>query len=104
MKRTGKLLEVGMRFSWPVLLLVTGIAMIAGVPCTTAEEAKAVAECETLGEAVTARRIEQSDGTPGWEILVHMPGKKHGWRCIVDGDLGKVRKKEPIRNPPSKVR
>lgn len=79
------------------------LVLVAEIPCTTPEAAKAVAECETLGEAVTVRRIEQTDGTRGWEVLVRMPGKKNGWRCTIDWDLGKLRCKEAIPNPPSKV-
>lgn len=72
-------------------------------PCRTPGEAKAIAESETLGEAVTVRRIIQSDGTPGWEVLVHMTGRAKGWRCVVDQDLAKVRWKEAIPNPPSRI-
>lgn len=95
-----------MRAVFAGLLVSTGLSLVAEIPCTTPEEAKAIAECDTLGEAVTARRIEQNDGTKGWEVMVHMPGKDKGdkgWRCIIDWDLGKVRLKEAIPNPPSKV-
>jgi hypothetical protein len=97
------ILEVVLRIPLLGGLLTTGVVLVAGLPCTTAEEAKAIAESGTLGEAVTVRRIEQSDGTPGWEVLVHMPGKKQGWRCCIDQDMGKLRWKEAIPNPPSKV-
>ena len=74
------------------------------------ETAKGVAEAETFGEAVTARRIEMS-GTAakdprggGIEVLVHMPKAKKGWRCLIDANTMKLRSKEAIPNPPSKVR
>jgi hypothetical protein len=72
----------------------------------TADEAKAIAESETLGEAVTAHPVRQhhSGGFPPWLVLVHMPGQDHGWRCIISRDTGKLLKKERIANPPSKVR
>lgn len=89
---------------WPKKKRTSYLILVAEIPCTTPEEAKAVAECETLGEAVTVRRIEQSDGTKGWEVLVHMPGRNYGWRCTIDLALGKLRTKEAIPNPPSKVR
>jgi len=77
-------------------------AQSAEEPCDTAEDARALAESETLGEAVTTRRIIQTDGTKGWEVLVHMPGLAKGWRVIIDRDLAKVRWKEAIWNPPSR--
>jgi hypothetical protein len=44
------------------------------------------------------------DGLGGIEVLVHMPGKSHGWRCIIDSNNMKLRRKETIPNPASKVR
>jgi hypothetical protein len=79
------------------------MAQAGEIPCTTADDAKAIAECETLGEAVTARQVDQSDGSKGWVVLVHMPGKRKGWRVMIDWELGKMRWKEAIDNPPSKV-
>ncbi|BDU73895.1 hypothetical protein [Mesoterricola silvestris] len=88
---------------FPATPLILAALLVLETPCTTLEEAKAVAECDTLGEAVTARKTLQTDGTKGWEVLVHMPGKKRGWRCIIDWDLGKVRLKDSIPNPPSRT-
>lgn len=73
------------------------------------EDAKAVAEVETGGEAVSARWIElggtcSPDGLGGIEVLVHMEGRAQGWRCVIDGDNLKLRRKEAIPNPSSKVR
>jgi hypothetical protein len=79
-------------------------ALAAFTPCMTPEAAKAVAEAATLGEGVTAVRVSTGRSFGGWEVLVHMPGQKKGWKCLIDWDTGKVLKKEPIDNPPSKVR
>ena len=73
------------------------------------EEAKGVAEAETGGEAVAAHWVElggtqSSDGKGGIEVQVHMSGKANGWRCTIDSNTMKLRKKEPIPNPASKVR
>ena len=71
--------------------------------------ARALAEAETGGKAVAARRVflngtHVRDGLPGGiEVLVRMPGARDGWRCLIDGDTLKLRRKEPIPNPPGKV-
>ena len=94
-----------MRLLVPALLYsVTSLAGAhsAQEPCRTSDEAKAIAECATLGEAVTVLGIVQTDGTKGWEVLVHMPKKEKGYRCIIDWDLAKVRYQETIQNPPSR--
>ena len=79
--------------------------LAAATPCLAAEAAKAVAEAETLGEAVTARQVKpHRAGFPSWEVLVHRPGKEKGVRLIIDQATSKVLKKESIPNPPSKVR
>ena len=72
-------------------------------------EAMGVAEVETGGEAVSARRIAMggtvsTDGKGGFEVLVHMPRQAEGWRCFIDGNNMKLRRKERIPNPASKVR
>jgi len=73
-------------------------------------EAMMVAEMETSGEAVSARRVELNgtftrNGLPGgMEVHVHMPGKDKGWRCLIDVDTMKLRSKYAIPNPPSKRR
>ncbi|HLO66051.1 MAG TPA: hypothetical protein VK188_03460 [Holophaga sp.] len=68
-------------------------------PCTTPEYAKTLAEVDTGREAVVALPIIQTDGTKGWLVEVHMPGKEKGWRCIIDCDLAKARSRDPIPNP-----
>jgi hypothetical protein len=65
------------------------------------KEARAIAERETGGTAVTARRIPLNGATGGWEVEVHMPGEDRGWRCIIDADTHMVYTKERIPNPPT---
>lgn len=72
------------------------------------QAAMGVAEVETLGEAVSARRVAMNgtasfDGFGGVEVLVHMPKQEKGWRVFVEICGMKLRRKEPIPNPPSKV-
>jgi len=72
-------------------------------------EAMGVAEVETGGEAVSARRIAMGgtvspDGKGGFEVLVHMPRQGKGRRCLIDGNTLRVRRVEEIPNPASKVR
>jgi len=93
----------------PIISLVLATACLTlaadiNIPCTTPGQAKALAERETLGEAVTVVPVLLPDGSKGWEVLVHRPGRKSGRRCIIDQDMGKVRWVEKIKNPPSKVR
>ena len=96
------------RFSFASTVLLGGTAITLGAttPCNSPEAAKAVAEGETLGEAVTAHRTHRHHhaGFPPWEVLVHMPHGTEGWRLVIAWDDGKVLKKERIPNPPSKVR
>ena len=68
------------------------------------KEAMGVAEVETGGKAVAVRRIALNgtvshDGRGGFEVLVHMPHAKHGWRCLIDGNTMRLRSKESIPNP-----
>lgn len=94
-----------MKFLLPALICSICLPAIATTPCLTPEEAKAIAENETLGEAVSAHRLrEHHNGFPPWVVLVHMQGQDQGWRCIISRDTGKLLKKERIPNPPSKVR
>ena len=73
------------------------------------KDAMGVAEAETGGEAVTVRRVSMNgtispDGLGGIEVLVHMDQGQHGWRCLIDSNTMRLRSKERIANPPSKVR
>jgi hypothetical protein len=72
----------------------------AAGPVRSAAEAKAIAERETGGVATGARRTNLNGSTCGWEVDVHMPGEKQGWRCIVDCDTHSVHTKDRIPNPP----
>jgi hypothetical protein len=65
----------------------------------SAKEAKAIAERETGGSAVSAKKIPLNGATGGWEVDVHMPKEDRGWRCIVDSDTRSLRTKDRIPNP-----
>lgn len=65
----------------------------------TAKEAKAIAERETGGRAVEARRIPLNGASGGWEVDVHMAKDERGWRCTVDSDTHMVATKTRIPNP-----
>lgn len=65
----------------------------AAGPVRTAGEAKAIAERETGGRAVHARRISLNGASGGWEVDVRMPGGEKGWRCIIDSDTRMVHTK-----------
>ena len=68
-------------------------------PVSSAREAKAIAEQETSGIAVSARRIALNGATGGWEVDVHMPKEDRGWRCIVDNNTHAVFRRDRISNP-----
>lgn len=74
----------------------------AGGPVKTAGEAKAIAERETGGRAVTARRIPLNGASGGWEVDLRMPGEERGWRCIIDSDTHMVHSKARIDQPGAK--
>jgi hypothetical protein len=65
----------------------------------SAREAKTIAESETRGLALRARKIYLNGATCGWEVVVHMPGETRGWRCVVDCDTRAVFTKTRIPNP-----
>lgn len=69
------------------------------VPVKTAREAKAIAERNTGGIAVSARCVPLNGATGGWEVDIHMPRETRGWRCIVDNDTHAVFNKTRIPNP-----
>lgn len=68
----------------------------------TAKEAKAIAEQETGGKAISARRIPLNGASGGWEVDVRMPHEERGWRCVVDCDTRTVHTKTHIENPGGK--
>jgi len=85
-------------------LLLLGPAVQAR-PVGTAREARAIAEHETSGIAVSARRVHLNGATGGWEVDLRMPGESRGWRCVVDSDTHAVFTKTRIPNPdPPKTR
>ena len=81
-----------------LLLLVPAMAAQAG-PVSTAREARAIAETETGGLSVSARRVHLNGATGGWEVDLYMPGETRGWRCVVDCDTHMVFSKTRIPNP-----
>ena len=97
------------------LLLVPSLVLVAGDsprkkvprrggPVHSAGEAKAIAEQDTGGSAVSARRIPLNGASGGWEVDVHMPREDRGWRCVIDSDTRMVHTKSRIPNPPPKSR
>jgi hypothetical protein len=66
---------------------------------STATEAKAIAERDTGGQAVSAHRVPLNGASGGWEVEVRMPKEDRGWRCIIDCDTRNVFTKTRIPNP-----
>ena len=89
------------------LLLVPSLVLVAaarpprkaGGLVNSAKEAKAIAEQDTGGIAVSARRIPLNGASGGWEVEVRMPNDEKGWRCIIDSDTRMVHTKSRIPNP-----
>lgn len=71
-------------------------------PVRTAKEARVIAEQETGGEAVSARKIPLNGASGGWEVEIRMAGEDRGWRCVVDADTRMVYTKTRIPNPAGK--
>ena len=89
----------------PALVLSAGPARPrkhAAGPVRNAKEAKAIAERETGGRAVSARRIPLNGASGGWEVDLRMPGEARGWRCIIDSDTHMVHSKARIDQPGAK--
>ncbi|WP_243304497.1 hypothetical protein [Geothrix oryzisoli] len=94
------------------LVLLPALALSAGTtkprrhhatgPISSAKEAKAIAERETGGKAVSARRIPLNGASGGWEVDLRMPGEERGWRCILDSDTHMVHSKARIDQPGAK--
>ncbi len=68
----------------------------------SSKEAKAIAEQETGGRAVSARRVPLNGASGGWEVDVHMANEAKGWRCIIDSDTRTVHSKTRIDQPAAK--
>jgi hypothetical protein len=97
-----------MRFA--ALVLVPSLVLVAGGgsqkkqshrggPVSTAKAAKEIAERETGGTALTARRVPLNGASGGWEVEVRMPKEERGWRCVIDADSHSVYTKDRIPNP-----
>lgn len=89
----------------PALVLSAGSGNTrkrSGGQVNHAREAKAIAERETGGKAVSARRIPLNGASGGWEVEVRMPGEERGWRCVIDSDTHMVHTKTRIEQPGSK--
>jgi hypothetical protein len=92
-------------------LLVPAIVLAAGTtkprkrasgPVKSAKQAKAIAEQETGGKAISARRVPLNGASGGWEVDVRMPKEAKGWRCIIDSDTRMVATKTRIDQPGAK--
>lgn len=76
----------------------------ASGPVKNAKEAKAIAEQETGGKAISARRIPLNGASGGWEVDLRMPHEERGWRCIIDSDTHMVHSKTRIDQPGAKAK
>lgn len=86
----------------PALILSAGVTKPrkrSGGPVKSAGEAKAIAERETGGKAVSTRRIPLNGASSGWEVTLRMPNEDRGWRCIIDSDTHMVYSKTRIDQP-----
>jgi hypothetical protein len=91
----------------PALVLSAGTPKSrrhSGGPVKTAGEAKAIAERETGGRAVSARRISLNGASGGWEVDLRVPNEDRGWRCIIDADTHMVHSKARIDQPGAKAK
>jgi hypothetical protein len=93
-----------MRVRACALLVLSALTLAAGHrrggTVRTAKEAKAIAERETGGIAVSARQIPLNSASGGWEVDLHMDHENEGWRCVIDDDTHMVYTKTHIPNPP----
>lgn len=93
------------------LALVPALVLVASAPKSrkhtagairNAKEAKAIAEQDTGGKAVSARRIALNGASGAWEVEVRMPREDRGWRCIIDSDTRMMHTKTRIEQPGAK--
>jgi len=86
-----------------MILLAAAVAAGPGArrvaPVRTPREARTIAEGETGGLAVSARRVPLNGATGGWEVDLHMAGEARGWRCVIDSDTRAVHTRTRIPNP-----
>jgi hypothetical protein len=87
-------------------LIVPALTLSASTPkqratglVRSSKQAKAIAEQDTGGRAVSARRIPLNGASGGWEVDVRMPREERGWRCIIDADTRMVHGKSRIEQP-----
>lgn len=71
-------------------------------PIRSSKEAKAIAEQDTGGKAVSAKRIPLNGASGGWEVEVRMPKDSQGYRCIIDADTRMVHSRTRIAQPGTK--
>lgn len=83
----------------PSLVFATTTGRRAAGPVKGSKEAKAIAERETGGKAVTAKRIPLNGASGGWEVDVRMPNESQGYRCVIDADTHMVHTKTRIPQP-----
>ena len=89
----------------PALILSAGTTKSrkrTGGPVKSAGEARAIAERETGGKAVSTRRIPLNGASGGWEVTLRMPNEDRGWRCIIDSDTHMIYSKTRIDLPGAK--
>ena len=81
--------------------LISAVSLFAGGHghhALTRNEAKEIAEVETLGEAI-ATRLVHAKGSTHWEVTVHMAEEERGWRVLIDRETGKLWDMVAIKNP-----
>ncbi len=102
-----RLLSLGLTLAvLPALVLVGGSPKArrpARSLALNAKDAKEIAERETGGKAVSARRIPLNGASGGWEVEVHMAHEERGWRCIIDADTRMVQSKTRVDQPGGKA-
>ncbi len=97
--------SLALALAMPALVLSAGTTKSpkrSSGPVRSAKEAKTIAEQETGGKAVSARRIPLNGASGGWEVEVHMPRETKGWRCVIDADTHLVHSKTRIEQPGAK--
>jgi len=96
---------LGLALVIPALVLSAGTTKSrkhSAGPIKSAKEAKAIAEQDTGGKAVSAKRIPLNGASGGWEVDVRMPKDSQGYRCIIDADTRMVHSKTRIAQPGGK--
>ena len=100
-----RIYHLGLALVIPALVLSAGTTKSrkhSAGPIKSAKEAKAIAEQDTGGKAVSAKRIPLNGASGGWEVDVRMPKESQGYRCIIDSDTRMVHSKSRIDQPGAK--